>query len=113
MDCLFCKIIDGAIPAQKVYEDDDVLAFLDINPVAPEHILVIPKKHISGVGELTAAEAPLMGKVIHVATQVAEERGMKETGYRLVINNGRDGLQTVFHVHVHVLGKRRMSWPPG
>jgi len=113
MDCLFCKIIEGAIPAQKVYDDDDVLAFLDINPVAPEHILVIPKKHIAKMSELQEEDAPLMGKVMHVAAKVAEERGMAESGYRMVINNGRDGLQTVFHIHVHVLGKRKMSWPPG
>lgn len=113
MDCLFCKIIEGSIPAQKVYDDEDVLAFLDINPVAPEHILIIPKKHIASVGELDKEDAPLMGKVMHVASQVAAERGMAESGYRLVINNGRDGLQTVHHIHVHVLGKRKMSWPPG
>ncbi|MEL6820795.1 MAG: histidine triad nucleotide-binding protein [Calditrichota bacterium] len=113
MDCLFCKIVEGTIPAKKVYDDDDVLAFLDINPVAPEHILVIPKKHIASMSELKEEDAPLMGKVMYVAAKVAEERGMAESGYRMVINNGRDGLQTVFHIHVHVLGKRKMSWPPG
>jgi len=111
-DCLFCKIGSGAIPAAKLYEDDELLAFRDINPQAPHHFLVIPKKHISGPGALTATEAELTGKLIAKAGELARQQGIGD-GFRLVINNGADAGQTVFHLHLHVLGGRPMGWPPG
>jgi histidine triad (HIT) family protein len=111
-DCIFCKIIIGDIPAKLLYEDGDVLAFNDINPKAPTHILVIPRKHIKGPAALTEADQALMGKVIKVATDLAEKAGL-DHGFRLVMNNGEQAGQTVFHLHLHVLGGRAMAWPPG
>lgn len=111
-DCLFCKIASGAIPAAKLYEDDEMLAFRDINPQAPQHFLVIPKKHLSGPGAVTGAEAELIGKMVARAGELARELGIGE-GFRLVMNNGAAVGQTVFHLHLHVLGGRAMGWPPG
>ena len=110
-DCLFCKIIAGEIPAEKLYEDDRVLAFKDINAQAPEHFLVIPKEHISTPNDADNAE--LIGELSLTATKIAKERGFAENGYRLVMNCNGDGAQSVFHIHLHCLGGRQMTWPPG
>lgn len=110
-DCLFCKIIDGDIPADKLYENDNVLAFKDINAQAPEHFLVIPKEHISTPNDANNAE--LMGELSLTATKIAKEHGFAENGYRLVMNCNGDGAQSVFHIHLHCLGGRQMTWPPG
>lgn len=112
-DCLFCKIIAGDIPANKVYEDDNVLAFHDISPAAPTHILIIPKKHIAAVKDAGAEDAELLGKLTLKASDIAREHGLEEDGYRFVINTGKQGGQTVFHIHLHILGGRAMTWPPG
>lgn len=109
-DCIFCKIVSRDIPANVVFESDDVLAFLDIAPVAPVHIVVIPKQHLRDVSELTK-NAELSSAMLRVMTDLADENC--ETGYRLVFNTGDDGGQTVFHVHGHVLGQRALQWPPG
>ncbi len=112
-DCLFCKMISGEIPPRVVYEDDHVLAFRDINPVAPTHVLVIPKQHISTINDLDEEHMALVGRLYLAAKQVAGIEGIAEEGYRTVMNcNDRAG-QTVFHIHLHVLGGRDMRWPPG
>ena len=111
-ECIFCKIIAGDIPANKLYEDDDVLAFWDMHPQAPTHFLVIPKKHIKGPGNAGDEDASLLGKMIKKAGDLARENGVGG-GFRLVMNNGADAGQTVFHLHIHVLGGRTMNWPPG
>lgn len=112
-DCLFCKIIAREIPASIVYEDDRVLAFNDINPQGPTHVLVIPKKHISSLNEMTAGDDALVGEVIRRAAAIAAERGLSAGGYRVVFNTNRDAGQTVFHIHLHLIGGRALSWPPG
>ena len=112
-DCLFCKIIAGEIPSNKVFEDDDVYAFHDINPAAPTHILVIPKKHIVAVNQAESGDDVLLGKLLSTASELAREQGLDDDGFRLVINTGKDGGQTVFHLHVHLIGGRRLTWPPG
>jgi len=112
IDCLFCKIIAGTIPSKKVYEDEKSFAFEDINPQAPTHVLIIPKKHIAGIDQMTEADAELVGYCHLVAAKIARERKL-EHGYRTVYNVGRDAGQTVFHLHLHLLGGRKMSWPPG
>ncbi|MFM1896652.1 MAG: hypothetical protein RLZZ385_1726 [Pseudomonadota bacterium] len=112
-DCLFCRIIAGDIPSNKVYEDDELLAFRDINPVAPQHILIIPRQHISAIDAAEAAHAPLLGRMLLRAATIADETGMAGDGFRLVINTGRHGGQTVFHLHLHLLGGRQLQWPPG
>ena len=113
MDCLFCKIAAGDIPATKVYEDDRVVAFDDINPQAPVHTLIIPREHISTVNDLEEKHNELVGHMFQAARKVAEDKGISESGYRAVLNCNRDAGQEVFHVHLHVLGGRKMSWPPG
>ncbi len=112
MDCLFCKIVSKEINASIVYEDDDFLAFRDINPVAPSHILIIPKRHIETVNELEETDALLMGRMLVIAKKIAAEEGLSD-GYRLVLNCEKDGGQEVFHIHLHLLGGRKMGWPPG
>lgn len=112
-DCLFCKIISGAIPSNRVYEDDDVFAFKDINPQAPTHVLIVPKKHIPSVASLTEADVAVAGKLITVAAGLADSLGIADRGYRLVVNAGEEGGQTVNHLHLHLLGGRRFGWPPG
>ena len=107
-DCIFCKIIAGDVPCNKVCETDTVLAFDDINPQAPVHVLVIPKKHIVQLDECNAEDAQMMGDLMLVAGEVARIKGVTESGYRVSMNNGRDGGQEVFHLHAHVLGGRRM-----
>ena len=111
-DCLFCKIIDKEIPSDIIYEDDQVLAFNDINPLAPVHFLVIPKEHIKSADEIDETHKSLMGHIIYVAAKLAEENEL-DAGYRIVNNCGSQGGQTVDHIHFHVLGKRNMQWPPG
>ena len=111
-DCIFCKIIRGDIPAELLYQDDDVLAFSDISPQAPTHMLVIPKKHISAPRDIGESDEALIGKLVRVGTDLAKEQGLSD-GFRLVMNNGERAGQTVFHIHMHVLGGRTLTWPPG
>lgn len=112
-DCIFCKIASGAIPSKKAYEDDQLIAFHDIAPQAPVHVLVVPKKHISGVNELVADDLALVGHVYSVIQQLVRELKINESGYRVVVNSGKDGSQSVPHLHFHVLGGRSLAWPPG
>ncbi len=112
-DCLFCKMIAGEITPDTVYEDDDVLAFRDINPQAPTHVLVVPKQHVATLNDLDDSNASLVGKMMLAAASIARQEGFAESGYRTVMNCNADGGQTVFHIHLHVLGGRRMHWPPG
>ncbi len=112
-DCLFCKIIAGEIPCNKAYEDDTVLAFYDIAPQAPKHVLIIPKKHINAVSELKEEDRELWFHMAEVANKLAKEFAIDESGYRLVTNVGSDGGQSVRHLHLHVMGGRSMQWPPG
>jgi len=112
-DCLFCKIAAKQIPATVVYEDDDVIAFRDIAPQAPVHILTIPKRHVTTLNDATPADAGLLGKLILTAQGLAQKEGIAESGYRVAMNCNRDGGQTVFHIHLHLLGGRAMHWPPG
>jgi histidine triad (HIT) family protein len=113
MSCLFCKIVRREIPASIVYEDDRVLAFNDINPQAPTHVLVIPKEHIATLGDLTPDHDSIVGELARRAASIASERGIAANGYRMVFNTNRDAGQTVFHIHLHLLGGRVMTWPPG
>ncbi len=113
MDCLFCKIIAGDIPSAKVYEDDKVYAFRDIEPQAPVHILIIPKAHIASANELTEENASIVGHIFAVAAKIAKDEGIADGGYRIVNNCGQDGGQTVGHLHFHMLGGRSLQWPPG
>lgn len=110
-DCIFCKIVSGQIPSQRVYEDDQVLAIRDINPQAPVHVLILPKQHIVSVMELT--DSRLLGRMTVAAAHVAKQEGIAERGFRLVTNTGPDGGQAVPHLHFHLLGGRQMEWPPG
>jgi len=112
-DTLFGKIIRREIPAEIVYEDDDVLAFRDINPQAPVHVLFIPKQAVATLNDLTAADAALIGKLVLAASSWAKTQGFADSGYRCVLNCNKDGGQTVYHVHLHVLAGRQMHWPPG
>ena len=108
-DCIFCKIARGEIPATKVYEDDEIIAFLDIYPKAPKHVLLIPRRHIANMEALAADDAPLVGRLLLRARELAAEEGLTDSGYRLVINNGPDSGQEVFHVHLHLLGGRHLG----
>ncbi len=112
-DCLFCKMVSGEIQPNVVYEDEHVLAFHDLHPQAPVHVLVIPKVHISTLNDLDEAHVEVMGRMFLAAKQVAKLEGIEASGYRTVMNCNRDGGQTVFHIHLHVLGGRGMAWPPG
>jgi histidine triad (HIT) family protein len=112
-DCLFCRIAGGEIPADVVHRDDDVLAFRDINPRAPTHILIVPIRHIGSAADLTEAEGPLLGHLFTVAAQLARDAGVAEHGYRLVTNSGPAAGQSVPHLHFHLMGGRSMGWPPG
>jgi histidine triad (HIT) family protein len=111
--CLFCKIIAKEIPGDVVYEDEHALAFKDIRPVAPTHVLVVPKKHLAAIHDLTPEDAVTVGNVLVAARKVADQLGLTAAGYRLVINDGDAAGQTVHHIHVHVLGGRQLTWPPG
>ena len=113
MTCLFCKIVAGEIPASKVYEDDRLIAFNDINPQAPVHVLVVPKRHVATLNDLTAADDDLVGAMVRTAAAIAKERGIDGPGFRTVFNCNAQAGQTVFHIHLHLLGGRKMAWPPG
>ena len=113
MDCLFCKIVKGDVPAKIIYRDDSVLAFDDINPQAPQHKLIIPQKHISTINELTSEDNELIGHMVQTAKLLAKEVSVAEEGYRLVLNCNAGAGQTVYHIHVHLMGGRRFAWPPG
>jgi histidine triad (HIT) family protein len=110
-DCIFCKIVEGKIPAAKVAESQHALAFPDINPVAPQHSLVIPKQHLASLNDVT--DWTVMAHLYELAARVAREKGLDKTGWRSVINTGRDANQLVHHIHLHVIGGRQMEWPPG
>jgi histidine triad (HIT) family protein len=112
-DCLFCKISAGSIPADRIHEDDLVVAFRDIAPRAPTHILLIPRRHIASAAELTEDDGPLLGRLFGVAADLARSQGIADGGYRLVSNVGRWGGQTVDHLHIHLMGGRAFRWPPG
>ena len=112
-DCLFCKIRDGEITADIIFENDDVLAFRDVNPQAPTHALIIPKKHISTLNDLAVEDESIMGKLFTAAKAIAANEGVSEDGYRTVVNCNEQAGQTVFHIHMHLLAGRNMVWPPG
>jgi histidine triad (HIT) family protein len=112
-DCLFCKIIEGTIPSTKVYEDEFALAFRDIEPQAPQHIIIIPKTHIKSANEISDQNSALIAKVFEAAAKIASDLGFAENGYRIVNNCGEDGGQTVGHIHFHLLAGRNLQWPPG
>jgi histidine triad (HIT) family protein len=112
-DCLFCRIASGKLASEIVYEDNDVVAFNDINPEAPFHLLVIPRRHITNLNEASPADAELLGKILLRAASLAKQRGLDDKGYRLIINVGREAGQTIDHIHAHVLGGRFLAWPPG
>jgi histidine triad (HIT) family protein len=113
MGCLFCNIVEGKVPSQIVHDDEHTLAFRDVRPMAPTHVLVIPKKHVAAVHELEDEHVELMGRVLVAARRVADKLGLTSEGYRLVVNDGDAAGQTVHHIHVHVLGGRLLTWPPG
>ena len=112
-DCLFCKMVAREIKPDTVYEDDEILAFRDIHPQAPVHVLIIPKKHIATLNDTGDGDSALMGRLLLVAKKIAEETEVAEPGYRIVISCNRGGGQSVFHLHAHLMGGRRMKWPPG
>jgi histidine triad (HIT) family protein len=112
-DCIFCKIAGGEIPSDIIYATDDVVAFRDIEPQAPVHVLIIPRRHIASVNALEAADANLVGRLHLAARAVADRENVAESGYRLVTNTGPDALQSVDHIHLHLIGGREMTWPPG
>ncbi|MBI5426892.1 MAG: histidine triad nucleotide-binding protein [Nitrospinae bacterium] len=112
-DCLFCKIIEGKIPSKKVFEDDRLFAMEDVNPQAPVHLLIMPKKHVATLLDLQDGDSSLMGAVFPAASRLARERNIDRSGFRLVVNCGAGAGQSVFHIHFHLLGGRAMLWPPG
>ena len=112
-NCLFCKIIEKKIPSRFVHEDDYAVAFEDVNPQAPVHTLIVPKKHIPDIHSIAISERELIGHLFFVAKSIASQKGLEKGGYRMVINNGQDAGQSVFHVHLHLLSGRRFTWPPG
>lgn len=112
-NCLFCRIAAAEIPAQKIHEDGDVIAFHDIDPQAPTHVLVIPRRHIASLNDMSESDAATIGTTVLRATQIARELRLEVDGYRLVVNNGQGAGQSVFHIHFHLLGGRRFTWPPG
>ncbi|MFI5255588.1 MAG: histidine triad nucleotide-binding protein [Candidatus Limnocylindrales bacterium] len=112
-DCLFCRIVAGQIPSRRVHEDDQLIAIHDINPRAPTHILLIPRRHIDSALDLSEADGPLLGRLFAVAADIARQQGLAEHGYRLVANVGTWGGQTVDHLHLHLMGGRSFAWPPG
>jgi len=111
--CIFCRIVAGEIPSKRVYEDDQVVAFHDIEPQSPVHVLVVPKKHILGVNEIAEEDEAVVGHAYAVISRLVKELGVDGTGYRVVVNSGRDGQQSVPHLHFHILGGRLLAWPPG
>lgn len=113
MECLFCKMVEREVPADIVYEDEHVLAFNDINPQAPTHVLIIPKQHIATLNDVQATDLATVGRLQYVAAKLAGEKGFAEDGYRVVMNCNKDGGQTVYHIHMHLLGGREFTWPAG
>ncbi len=112
-DCIFCKIVAGQVPSTRVYEDEQVTAFRDVNPQMPVHVVIVPNQHVANTEELQPGHDALMGRVVRAAQEVARREGVASSGYRLVVNTGPDSLNTVPHLHVHVLGGRTFGWPPG
>jgi histidine triad (HIT) family protein len=112
-DCLFCKIVAGQIPATLVFENEHVVAFKDITPRAPTHVLIVPRRHIPSLNDLAPEDDALVGEVVRAAAAIAKQHGLSDRGYRTVFNCNADAGQTVFHIHLHLLGGRTMSWPPG
>lgn len=112
-ECIFCRIAAGEVPSTMVLEEEEIVAFRDLSPQAPTHILIIPRKHVPSVSDLEAGEEAATGRLLRVAGEIAAREGISESGYRLVINCGKDAGQAVDHLHVHLLGGRRMGWPPG
>ena len=112
-DCLFCGVVEGKIKGNIVYQDDSVVAFKDINPKAPVHVLTIPRRHVAGVLDLKADDGAVIGHIFEIAARLAREQGIADSGFRVVVNSGADAGQSVFHLHYHLLGGRRMTWPPG
>ena len=112
-NCMFCKIATGEIPSNIVYQDENVVAFVDINPQAPKHILLIPRKHIASMADLTLDDGPILAQLFITAHKVAHQMNIDESGYRLVSNVGPDAGLMVFHLHIHLLGRRKFGWPPG
>jgi histidine triad (HIT) family protein len=112
-DCLFCKIVAGTIPAKTVYQDEHLVAFRDVNPQAPTHILIVPRRHISSLNDLSETDDALVGEMVRRAAAIAKDEGHSDRGYRTLFNCNADAGQTVFHIHLHVLGGRSMAWPPG
>lgn len=112
-DCIFCKIVAGDIPAEKLLQNDDIVVFRDLNPQAPTHLLAIPKQHIASINEMDEGDVAVAGKLFLAAKEVAAIEGLSESGYRVVMNCGKGAGQTVFHMHLHILGGRALSWPPG
>lgn len=113
MDCLFCKIIKREVPSDIVFEDDNVLAFRDIDPKAPTHVLIIPKKHISTLNDIKEEDLAVVGRLQYTAAQLAQDKGFAEEGYRVVMNCNEQGGQTVYHIHLHLMGGRQFTWPAG
>lgn len=113
MPCLFCEIVAKRVPAKVYFEDDQVLAFRDINPQAPTHLLIIPKRHIDSLNDLEPGDEPVVGAVVRRAKEIAKAEGLAERGYRLVFNCGEDAGYSVYHIHLHLVGGRRLGWPPG
>jgi histidine triad (HIT) family protein len=112
-ECIFCKIVSGEVPAEIIFQDEVCLAFRDINPAAPVHVLIIPKTHIPTLGDLTPEHESITGHILTVAKTIAQDLGVAESGYRVIANCNSDGGQTVFHIHFHLLGGRQLTWPPG
>jgi histidine triad (HIT) family protein len=112
-DCLFCKIVEGTIPSSVVYEDDRIFAFNDIDPQAPTHVLIVPKRHIPTLNDVGVEDEQIIGELVRRAATIAKERGFSETGYRTLFNTNRGAGQSVFHIHLHLLGGRPLAWPPG
>jgi histidine triad (HIT) family protein len=113
VDCLFCRIVAGELPADIVYQDAEAIAFRDIQPQAPSHVLVLPREHVSGLDAAVSMRADALGGLFQVAARVAEQEGLADRGYRVVVNTGPDAQQSVGHLHIHVIGGRQMGWPPG
>lgn len=112
-ECLFCKILSGEIPAQSVYKDESIFAFYDINPQTPTHILIIPREHFASLDDIPENKQAVLSHLLIKAREIAQQKGLKTSGYRIVLNTGKDAGQAVFHIHFHLLGGRRMAWPPG
>ncbi len=113
MPCLFCQIAEGKIPARMLRQDDDIIAFHDINPGAPTHVLVVPRRHIASITDLAEGDDALIGRLVRTARDLAREQGLADRGFRLVFNSGEDAGYSVHHIHLHLVGGRKLAWPPG